>query len=561
MGTAAAVIQQLFHSPSCTVLLFYTSMDLLYMKKKFLSYHKPAFSPLTLAVKEGNVEAVHELVHLGADVNSPDSSGITPLKRAMDANNSTMIQTLVALGANCNARHIDGYTVLYMAALLGNVKMIRVLTALGADLNTRDNDGITPAYMAVLRGNIDLLRTLVELGANLNTPDNDRNTPLYMAAQRGSAEMVKTLTELGADLNTPNKYNGDTPVLVAARHGHIGVIQTLAEGGVDLNTPDRCGRNAVCFASQFSNMEVLSALLEGGVNVNTATANKQDGETALLLVAAREGHVNVIRLLLKWRANIDLLSSRGLCPLRCAVHCGHMEAVVLLVNNGADVRHCLGDSALAGFTHIRAMWTDFSTRVGLPCVPDADDEGNREDEDKEEDPHAIYATFSLAKLMSSVFLQEGSTNSNMNAQQALLETYIGVSMRQLLSRRVIRSKQQETPYVLRRRLVRIAWRVYQSTLVLDGDRLTVPAKARRYVELVFFLLDLTMLGDVLSLRMTCKSNHERRRFPVICYSMSTYHELEANIIEEWLAYGSCRFVSTDVIGAVMAIHLNSAKLV
>ena len=60
-----------------------------------------------------------------------------------------------------------------------------------------------------------------------------------------------------------------------------------------------------------------------------------------------------------------------------------------------------------------------------------------------------------------------------------------------------------------------------------------------------------MLGDVLSLRMTSKSNNERRRFPV-CYV--TYRELEGNIIEEWLGYGSCRFVPTDVICAVMAVH-------
>ena len=93
---------------------------------------------------------------------------------------------------------------------------------------------------------------------------------------------------------------------------------------------------------------------------------------------------------------------------------------------------------------------------------------------------------------------------------------------------------------------------YQSTLLFDGDRLSVAAQARRYVELVCFLFDLDMLGDVLALRMTCKSNNERRRFPV-CYV--AYDELEANIVEEWLGYGSCRFVPTDVIRAVMvAMH-------
>ena len=97
----------------------------------------------------------------------------------------------------------------------------------------------------------------------------------------------------------------------------------------------------------------------------------------------------------------------------------------------------------------------------------------------------------------------------------------------------------------------MAWRVYQSSLLLDGDRITLAVKARRYMELVCLLFDSAMLGDVLALRMTCKSNSERRRFPV-CFV--TYQELEANIIEECVAYGSSRFVSTDVLHAVLAIH-------
>jgi hypothetical protein len=75
---------------------------------------------------------------------------------------------------------------------------------------------------------------------------------------------------------------------------------------------------------------------------------------------------------------------------------------------------------------------------------------------------------------------------------------------------------------------------------------------RRYTELVCFLIDLIMLGGVLFLRMTCKSNNERRRFPVCCTS---YRELEANIIiEMFIAYECYRFVSTDIMYAVMTMH-------
>ena len=161
--------------------------------------------------------------------------------------------------------------------------------------------------------------------------------------------------------------------------------------------------------------------------------------------------------------------------------------------------------------------------------------------------------FSLTKLMSSVLLDEGDSDTVTErrvADKLLLETNIARSMREHTHTKVI-VQMQATGYVLRRRLVRIAWRVYQSSLLLDGDRVSESVKARRYLELVCLLFDVGMLRDVAALRMTCKSNNERRRFPV-CFV--TYQELEANMIEECVGYASSRFVSTDIIYAVMAIH-------
>ena len=159
--------------------------------------------------------------------------------------------------------------------------------------------------------------------------------------------------------------------------------------------------------------------------------------------------------------------------------------------------------------------------------------------------------------MASARLDLCSVDNNINETidgagvYDIFETHIATSMRHQISTQVMEGM-HSTCYVLKRRLVLIAWRVYQSTLALDGDRLTVVAKARRYMELVCFLFDSTMLSDALSLRLTCKSNNERRRFPV--YLPAAYHELEVNLIEEWVAHGASRFVSTGIIDAVMAIH-------
>ena len=51
--------------------------------------YEDGFSPLTLAVKEGNVDAVKDLMGLGADVNGPDGSSFTPIGEPCGCNKNT----------------------------------------------------------------------------------------------------------------------------------------------------------------------------------------------------------------------------------------------------------------------------------------------------------------------------------------------------------------------------------------------------------------------------------------------------------------------------------------
>jgi ankyrin repeat protein len=460
--------------------------------RSLMTGYEEGFSPLTLAVKEGYVEAVKDMVGLGADVNGKDRSGFSPLMRAVSARDVDMIGALGAQGADVNTPFKCGRTPMDIALQEGHVDVIRALAGAGASVNTPDNRGVTPVCIAVMKGRVDVIRALAEHGADVNTPDEDGWTPVYRAADEGHVDVIRALVEHGADVNTPDK-EGWTPVCAAALNDHVDVIRALVEHGADVNTPN------------------------------------QDGWTPAY-GAAIEGHVDVIKELIKLRADIDLANSEGKSPLMMAVRIRHRDAAVCLVKSGADVKQCLDELEPANTEHIRDMMTQLDLRVGSP---------------------SSCSLFSLTKLLSSVVFPDDSTASHDECQ--LLETSVALSLRHLLLNEAIEHMQKATSYVLKRRLVRVAYRVYQSTLLLDGDRVSAAAKARRYVELVCFLFDLDMLGDVLALRMTCKSNNERRRFPV--WSGASNGELEANIVEEWLGYGSCHFVPTDVIRAVMvAMH-------
>jgi hypothetical protein len=323
----------------------------------------------------------------------------------------------------------------------------------------------------------------------------------------------------------------------------VEVIRALAEHKADLNSPDNDGFTPVYVAAQEGHMEVVKALAGRGANLDTPNNNG----ASPVLIAAQMGHVKAIRALVEHGADIDSLTNHGISPLRTAISHDQREASTFLVNIGADVKQCLQDLD-PRCDHIREMVTQFGIIVSV--------QNNNVSTE-----NAKCALFSLTKLMCCFFLDKISGNDDNeddhnNDAHKLLETNVAISMPHAVSSAVV-EHMQATGYMLKRRLVRIVWKVHQSTMLLDGDRLTMQTKARRYVELVCFLFDLSMLRDVVALRMTCKSNNERRRFPM---NYGASHELEANIVEEWLGYGSCRFVSTDVIHTVIAIHRHAVDL-
>jgi hypothetical protein len=323
---------------------------------------------------------------------------------------------------------------------------------------------------------------------------------VYAAACQGQVDSIRVLQELGANVNTPSP-KGATPVFVAAREGHVNSIGALVELGADVNIPSKTG---------------------------TTPAH----------VAVQQGHLSVIMALMKARCNIDSTTPDGCSSLTIAVDRGFRNISTFLVNMGADVKQCLQHSVPPHVDHIRELMSQFCDNINL--IYD-DNGGNFQ---------VKCALLSLSKLMVSAFpgIHDGAAGAT--DDRRLFETNIAIRLRRELSNDVI-NRMQEMGYVLKRRLVRIAWRVYQSSLLLDGDRVSVETKTMRYVKMVCFLFDLTMLGDVLALRMTCKSNSERQRFPV-CYL--GYRELEAHLIEEFVAHASSRLVSTDVIYAVVQIH-------
>ena len=111
-------------------------------------------------------------------------------------------------------------------------------------------------------------------------------------------------------------------------------LETKIKDGDDLATP-------LIVAARDGKLDVVKYLLRYEANSEGRGTIKSDGEViencTALWVAAAKGHFDVVRLLIKQNAEVDGRTSSNSTPLRAAALHGHLDIVRCLVENGADV--------------------------------------------------------------------------------------------------------------------------------------------------------------------------------------------------------------------------------
>lgn len=201
---------------------------------------------------------------------------------------------------------------LHLAAKAGDLAQLRSLLAQGARI-----DSVTPVsrmtalHFAVAAGQTGAVTWLVDNGSNVNAQDAHFLTPLGHACAYGHAETALFLLRSGASVARENSIHNDRLLimLLGRRFGH-----SLSPAEIAL----------------------ASELISRGVDVNSRST---DGYTALHL-AAREGHGQVVRLLLKNGADANVKNRNGETPLTLAQARAHQQIVdMLLAYSASDKRH------------------------------------------------------------------------------------------------------------------------------------------------------------------------------------------------------------------------------
>ena len=347
------------------------------------------------AIKHNNIKAVKFFIENNANVEIATFDGTTPLVLAIEENKPKIVELLIKEGkANIYgvyAKETEKYPI-YCAVKNKNLNMIKILLNNNFDLkresyilsyameNSDENiikylveNGadmysyeITALYQAVLNLNPKLVEYFLDKGASIEKAggtdvygnimmaaagskfnnSNDKS-PVDLEALEKSAENSAKITEMligKADKNIINdSLEGKTPLIIAVGNSYIDTAKILIENGADVNAVDIEGWSALSYAVNNGDIEIAKLLLENKVKIKDE-----------LLIAIKspivESSINIMKLLIDNKANINYTDENGFSPLNMAIESGDMELTKFLITNGANVNSLMQDGvSLIGY--------------------------------------------------------------------------------------------------------------------------------------------------------------------------------------------------------------------
>lgn len=341
------------------------------------------WSPVDFAVAARNMIVTKALLDAGASMKGGSS---TPLNIAV-ANHCPEMTKLILSYRQPSWQltpflHLGEVSTLKLMLLHGDQRRQNmdqtaqeVLNSAYYDVNQKDSDGYTALAEAIRVTPCDVDRNvfecLLDSGAKLDVPINklmysllarddgrarvildfliargavDATPQLLTAAiVHGNRAILESVLATGIDVN--NSIDELPPLFTAVLFSNNApAVEALISRGADVNKifdfePERKSALEMCLALPEGDGQMIDALINGGASLTTP-----DGTTIVhqaCQVPARVKGAHVLSHLLKKHPQIQLMVNSedddGFRPIHVACFCGNLEAVSILLENGADV--------------------------------------------------------------------------------------------------------------------------------------------------------------------------------------------------------------------------------
>jgi len=135
----------------------------------------------------------------------------------------------------------------------------------------------------------------------------------------------KKLLEAGADVNRQRTDNGNTSLSLASDAGSAKCVRLCLDAAVDVKSAQV--NKSFTAACRLGHTECVRTFVTAGVNANGSQA---------LLGASRNGHADVVKVLLQAKAEVSGTDQGALC-LSVAMQNDHEAVCELLIAHGASM--------------------------------------------------------------------------------------------------------------------------------------------------------------------------------------------------------------------------------
>ncbi|KAM5354270.1 hypothetical protein ACJ41O_000920 [Fusarium nematophilum] len=297
-----------------------------------------SMSAIILAAYKGHGEIVELLIKHKVDLNVAATDNlVTAIHMAARSGHRGIVDMLLKAGAKYDPKEKDGETPLWLAAQGGHDQIVKMLLSKGANPNAIwEKTGRRPIHQAAMNGHTEVVRLLLaNQEVDADSKDDERLTPFWMAAQEGHDQIVKMLLSKGANPNAIWEKTGRRPIHQAARNGHTEVVRLLlANQEVDADPKDSNGITPLFCASHQGNYQTFKMLLDRGADME---AIWQEYHYRPIHQAAQGGHLEIVRLLIENKVDLNAKEKNGGSPMMLAARGGFLEVVELLIENGASI--------------------------------------------------------------------------------------------------------------------------------------------------------------------------------------------------------------------------------
>ncbi len=237
-------------------------------KSEINNQNENGWTPIYRCVLSNNLEALEELLKLGANPNITNNMNETPLYQSVDMENYDAFIILLKYNCDCNISKKNGNSPLHIATQKLNINFISELLKNGANPNLQNKlYNQTPVHITICKkGDKDILNVLFKFNGDVyNIKDKYDKTPFDYAIENGE-EYKKMVEEIFIN-NQNNNFNSNQ--LINNNNNKIDNCNNIINNEKE-ETPKKKNDSTIKFSEKFTSSE----LIKGGDDFNETSKSK-----------------------------------------------------------------------------------------------------------------------------------------------------------------------------------------------------------------------------------------------------------------------------------------------